>query len=112
MQINHTWTVQTLYTRNMEGQPADVVTAIEYLLTTSAEGLTSVTTSGTELLDSPSDSFKAYADLSEAETLAWLDAVMGNRKAELERRAAHRLLEQVAQSSVKFVPWVSEPSGG
>lgn len=112
MQITHTWTVPTLYTRNISGEAADTVTAVEFLITTSADGLESVTTSGTELLGQPGDTFTAYADVSEADVLAWLWAVMGSRRAELERRAAHRLLEQVQASAVKFVPWLPEPTGG
>ena len=112
MQINHTWTVQTIYTRNIEGDAADVVTAVEYLLTTASGDLT-VITAGTQFVGLPGDAFKAYTELTEAEVVAWVWAAIGEqRRWELETRAAQRLLDQVQAAAVKFVPWLPEPTGG
>ena len=62
---------------------------------------------GTVGLDAPdADNFTAYADITEADAIAWCEAKIGaERMAEIEAGLDARLAEQETPTRAKGVPW-------
>ena len=79
-----TWTVSTMERTLTDGDLSDVVTTLHWQLTDSEtvdEIVHSGRCYGTVGLEAPdADSFTAYADISEADAIAWAKAALGDEQ--------------------------------
>ena len=75
-----TWSISTLDRQLVDGSHTDVVTVIHWNVSDSAveaENTYSGRCYGTVSLAEPGDSFTPYADITEADAIAWCKAALG-----------------------------------
>lgn len=105
-----TWTVSTMDRTLTDGDLSDVVTVLHWQCTDS-ETVDDVTHSGrcygTVSLEAPdADSFTAYADISEADAIAWAKAALGEEQVEAcEASVANQIELSKNPVSGNGVPW-------
>ena len=105
-----TWTVSTMERTLTDGALSDVVTTLHWQVTDS-ETVGDVTHSGrcygTVGLEAPdADSFTAYADISEADAIAWCKAAIGEEQVEAyEASVASQIELSKNPVSAAGVPW-------
>jgi hypothetical protein len=109
-----TWSISTLERQLVDGAHTDVVTVIHWNVTDSetvGEGEEAKTYSGrcygTVGLEAPdADSFTAYADISEADAIAWCKAAIGDEQvAAYEASVASQIELSKNPVSGTGVPW-------
>jgi hypothetical protein len=104
------WTVSTMERTLTQGDLSDVVTILHWQLVDS-ETVDDVTHSGrcygTVGLSAPdADSFTAYADISEADAIAWAKAAIGEEQVEAyEASVASQIELSKNPVSAAGVPW-------
>jgi hypothetical protein len=108
-----TWSISTLDRQLVDGERTDVVTVIHWNVTDSetvGEGEEAKTYSGrcygTVGLAEPGDSFTPYADISEADAIAWAKAAIGEEQVEAyEASVASQIELSKNPVSAAGVPW-------
>mgnify|MGYP003114533291 FL=1 len=105
-----TWTVSTMERTLTDGDLSDVVTTLHWQVTDS-ETVGDVTHSGrcygTVGLAAPNaDDFTAYADITEADAIAWAKAAIGAEQVtEYETSVANQIEMSKNPVSASGVPW-------
>jgi len=101
-----TWTVSTMERTLTDGALSDVVTILHWQVTDS-DGDHSGRCYGTVGLEAPdADSFTAYADISEADAIAWAKAAIGDDQvAAYEASVASQIELSKNPVSGTGVPW-------
>ena len=105
-----TWTVSTMERTLTDGALSDVVTTLHWQLIDSEtvdEIVHSGRCYGTVGLEAPdADSFTAYADISEADAIAWCKAAIGEEQVEAyEASVASQIELSKNPVSAAGVPW-------
>ena len=105
-----TWTVSTMERTLTDGALSDVVTILHWQLIDSEtvdEIVHSGRCYGTVSLEAPdADSFTAYADISEADAIAWCKAALGDEQVEAyEASVASQIELSKNPVSAAGVPW-------
>ena len=109
-----TWSISTLDRQLVDGERTDVVTVIHWNVTDSetvGEGDEAQTYSGrcygTVGLSAPdADIFTAYADITEADAIAWAKEALGDEQVEAyEESVASQIALSKAPVSATGVPW-------
>jgi hypothetical protein len=105
-----TWTVSTMERTLTDGDLSDVVTVLHWQCTDSetVEGVThSGRCYGTVSLAAPdAEDFTDYADLTEADAIAWAKAVLGDDQVTAyEEKAASQIELSKNPVSASGVPW-------
>ena len=105
-----TWTVSTMERTLTDGALSDVVTTLHWQLNDSEtvdEIVHSGRCYGTVGLEAPdADSFTAYADISEADAIAWAKAAIGEEQVEAyEASVASQIELSKNPVSAAGVPW-------
>ena len=100
------WTVSTMERTLTDGALSDVVTTLHWQCTDS-DGDHSGRCYGTVGLEAPdADSFTAYADISEADAIAWAKAAIGEEQVEAyEASVASQIELSKNPVSGTGVPW-------
>lgn len=101
-----TWTVSTMERTLTDGALSDVVTILHWNVTDS-DGDHHGRCYGTVGLEAPdADSFTAYADISEADAIAWAKAAIGEEQVEAyEASVASQIELSKNPVSGTGVPW-------
>jgi hypothetical protein len=101
-----TWTVSTMERTLTDGDLSDVVTTLHWQCTDS-DGEHHGRCYGTVGLSEPdADSFTAYADISEADAIAWAKAAIGEEQvAAYEASVASQIELSKNPVSAAGVPW-------
>ena len=104
------WTVSNMERTLTDGDLSDVVTILHWQLIDSEtvdEIVHSGRCYGTVSLEAPdADSFTAYADISEADAIAWAKAAIGEEQvAAYEQSIADQIALSKEPVSVAGVPW-------
>ena len=105
-----TWTVSTMERTLTDGDLSDVVTTLHWQVTDSEtvdEIVHSGRCYGTVGLEAPdADNFTAYADISEADAIAWAKAAIGEEQvATYEASVASQIELSKNPVSAAGVPW-------
>jgi len=105
-----TWTVSNMERTLTDGALSDVVTILHWQLNDSEtvdEIVHSGRCYGTVSLEAPdADSFTAYADISEADAIAWAKAAIGDEQVEAyEASVASQIELSKNPVSAAGVPW-------
>jgi len=105
-----TWTVSTMERTLTDGALSDVVTTLHWQLNDSEtvdEIVHSGRCYGTVSLEAPdADSFTAYADITEADAIAWAKSAIGEEQVEAyEASVASQIELSKAPVSAAGVPW-------
>ena len=100
------WTVSSMERTLTDGALSDVVTTLHWQLTDS-DGDHHGRCYGTVGLEAPdADSFTAYADISEADAIAWAKAALGDEQVEAyEASVASQIELSKNPVSGTGVPW-------
>lgn len=99
-----TWKIEQMIVKPQDGSFTDVVVTAAWRCT-GVDGNYSASNYGTAGFSAPSDTFVAYADLTEDEVLGWVWA-NGVDKAEVEANVARELDAQINPPVVpKPLPW-------
>ncbi len=100
------WTVSTMERTLTDGDLSDVVTTLHWQVTDS-DGEHHGRCYGTVGLEAPdADSFTAYADISEADAIAWAKAAIGEEQVEAyEASVASQIELSKNPVSGTGVPW-------
>jgi len=100
------WTVSTMDRTLTDGDLSDVVTVLHWQCTDS-DGDHYGRCYGTVGLEAPdADSFTAYADISEADAIAWAKAALGEEQVEAcEASVANQIELSKNPVSGNGVPW-------
>jgi len=101
-----TWTVSSMERTLTDGALSDVVTTLHWQCTDS-DGEHHGRCYGTVGLSAPdADSFTAYADISEADAIAWAKAAIGEEQVEAyEASVASQIERKKNPVSGTGVPW-------
>ena len=101
-----TWTVSTMERTLTDGALSDVVTTLHWQVTDS-DGEHHGRCYGTVNLEAPdADSFTSYADISEADAIAWCKAAIGEEQvAAYEASVASQIELSKNPVSGTGVPW-------
>ena len=101
-----TWTVSSMERTLTDGALSDVVTTLHWQCTDS-DGEHHGRCYGTVNLEAPdADSFTAYADISEADAIAWAKAAIGEEQVEAyEASVASQIERKKNPVSGTGVPW-------
>jgi len=109
-----TWTVSTMDRTLTDGDLSDVVTRLHWQVADSetvGEGEEAKTYSGrcygtVGLSEPDADSFTAYADITEADAIAWAKAALGDDAVTAaEAKVAAQITEQKNPTAATGVPW-------
>lgn len=74
------WTVVAMFVRKQEGTLQDVVYLIDWMVS-DTDGVNEARTGGSTEIPAPqADSFIPYADITQAQAIAWVQGVLGTER--------------------------------
>jgi len=109
MAITYTWNVNTMDTAPSENELTDVVKVVHWRLA-ATDGTYIADTFSTLPLESPdSENFTAFADLTEAQVISWVESKLNVDAIKLN---LNQRLEMIANPPVvtKQGPWIPSPT--
>jgi len=111
MAITYTWAITSLKTKT-EGDNADAVVQTYWTKTgtDSVSGETGAFSGATPFTSANADPFTAFADLTEAVVLGWVQAIAVDGYAEhIDGQIQKQIDEKITPVSESAMPWAPEP---
>tara|TARA_R100000231_G_scaffold98321_1_gene73430 strand:+ start:293 stop:607 length:315 start_codon:yes stop_codon:yes gene_type:complete len=101
-----TWNIVSLDATKTVGSLSDVVTTVHWTANDADGDHTGSSYGAVGLAEADSSSFTAYADIKEADAIAWAKAALGaDEVASIETNIAAQITESKTPTTLSGVPW-------
>lgn len=110
--ITYTWKITGLKTKDITGKPSAVVQTYWQKTGTDENGNTGTFSGATPFTVDPTDTsgpFKPFAELTEADIIAWIQTVVvGGYEEHVNGKIAEQIAEKIQPVTEAALPWAPE----